>query len=56
VKDVFITSGNAVEPDTLPNNKKLGGKKITLKYKRGKKTQKGTKERNKRKEQMRGTK
>ena len=46
VKDVFITSGNAVEPDTLPNNKKLGGKKTTRKYKSGKKTQK----KNKRKE------
>ena len=46
VKNVFTTSRNAVEPDTLPNNKKLGGKKITRKYKSGKKTQK----KNKRKE------
>ena len=44
--DVFTTSGNAVEPDILPNNKKLGGKKTTRKYKSGKKTQK----KNKRKE------
>ena len=46
VKNVFTTSGNAVEPDILPNNKKLGGKKTTRKYKSGKKTQK----KNKRKE------